>query len=118
MIQPSKSADELVQENDLLVTQLEEAQEILTAIRTGGVDALVVDGPNGEQVFTLESADYPYRTFVESMNEGAVTLAMDGTIVYCNRQFADSRARYWNRRRAGRFSTSWLLRIGRSSRRC
>ena len=89
MTEQTKSAEELAQENDSLRDQLEEVTEVLTAIRTGGVDALVVESPNGEQIFTLQGADRPYRTFVETMNEGAVTLTMDGTIVYCNRRFAD-----------------------------
>lgn len=89
MTQRSQSVDDLTRENDSLLARLEEAQNILSAIRTGGVDALIVDSPNGEQVFTLQGADHPYRTFVETMNEGAVTLAMDGSIVYCNQVFAD-----------------------------
>jgi PAS domain S-box-containing protein len=89
MTKQANSNEELVRENQSLRTRLEETTEVLTAIRTGGVDALVVEGPDGVQVFTLEGADHPYRTFVETMNEGAVTLALDGTIVYCNRQFAD-----------------------------
>ena len=89
MTEQTKSSEELAQENDSLRAQLEEVTEVLTAIRTGGVDALVVESPDGEQIFTLQGADRPYRTFVETMNEGAVTLTMDGTIVYCNRRFAD-----------------------------
>lgn len=89
MTKRAKSAKELAQENDSLRARLEEASDVLTAIRTGGVDALVVEGMRGEQIYTLEGVDHPYRTFVETMNEGAVTLAMDGTIVYCNRRFAD-----------------------------
>lgn len=89
MTERSKSSEELARENDALRTSLEEVTEVLTAIRTGGVDALVIASPNGEQVFTLEGAEHPYRAFVETMNEGAVTLAMDGTIAYSNRRFAD-----------------------------
>jgi PAS domain S-box-containing protein len=84
-----KPYDELVHENELLQQRLEELQELLTAIRTGSIDALVVDGPRGEQVYTLESADHPYRLFVETMNEGAVTLTVDGTIAYCNQRAGD-----------------------------
>jgi len=50
---------------------------------------LVLDGPNDQQVFTLKGAETPYRSFVEHMQEGAVSMALDGTIVYCNRRFAD-----------------------------
>src|SRR5262245_19026659 len=53
------------------------------------VDALVVAGREGERVFILEGADHPYRIVVEEMNEVAVTLAGDGTILYSNRRFAE-----------------------------
>ena len=68
--------------------QLEESQETLRAIRTGEVDALVVSGPNGDQVYVLKGAEQPYRLFVETMNEGAVTVTRDGTITYSNDRFA------------------------------
>lgn len=89
MNERTKSFEEITRENDSLRTRLAEVTDVLTAIRHGEVDALVVEGVDGEQVFTLEGADHPYRTFVETMNEGAVTLTLDGTIVYCNRQFAN-----------------------------
>ncbi len=69
--------------------RLQEAEDTLGAIRAGEVDAVVVDGPNGQQVYTLESPDEPFRIFVEQMQEGAITLSGDGTILYCNRFFAD-----------------------------
>ncbi len=72
-----------------LQAQLTEAQDTLRAISNGEVDAFVVHGKNGEQVFTLKNAEHPYRMMVESMNEGAATLLADGTIIYCNEQFAD-----------------------------
>jgi len=71
-----------------LHAQLEEAEETLRAIRSGEVDALVVMGPEGEQVFTLQGAEHPYRQLVETISEGAVTLSPDGSILYCNRSFA------------------------------
>ncbi len=54
-----------------------------------GCDALVLTGSEGEQVYTLEGADRAYRVLIEAMNDGAVTMASDGTILYCNRHFAD-----------------------------
>lgn len=68
--------------------ELAEAQETLEAIRCGGVDALVVSSPAGERVFTLEGAETPYRSLIEEINEGALLLRSDSTIVYANRRFA------------------------------
>jgi diguanylate cyclase (GGDEF)-like protein/PAS domain S-box-containing protein len=69
--------------------KLSEAQELIHAIRKGDVDAVVVSGPEGDQVFTLKDAEYAYRALVESMNEGAATLGGDGTVLYCNRQLSN-----------------------------
>jgi len=72
-----------------LRARLLEAEETLRAIRRGEVDALVVEGARGEQVFTLKGADHSYRIFLEEMYEGAVTLTADGVVLYCNRRFAE-----------------------------
>jgi PAS domain S-box-containing protein len=69
--------------------RLAEAEETLEAIRTGAVDALVVSGPTGERVFSLEGAETPYRSLVEAINEGALLLRPDGTILYANARFAE-----------------------------
>src|SRR6185503_6653718 len=69
--------------------RLQEAEDTINAIRDGHVEALVVHAPEGEQIFTLRSADQPYRLMVEQMREGALTLAADGTILYCNQRFAE-----------------------------
>src|SRR6201996_5883460 len=71
-----------------LISRLREAEETLEAIRTGAVDAVVIAGSQGQQVYTLENADRPYRVLVEQMREGAVTLSENGTILYCNERFA------------------------------
>ena len=73
--------------------RLEEAEETLRAIRCGEVDALVVGGPEGERVYTLQGADFSYRTLIESMQQGAANLADDGMILYCNRRFAEMASR-------------------------
>ncbi len=85
----NRSLDELLSENERLRYRLEEAEETLHAIQSGEVDALVVSSPVGDQVFTLQGAEHPYRVLVETMNEGAAFLATDGMVVYCNRQLAD-----------------------------
>lgn len=77
--------DRLERENAELRLRLQEARDTLSAIRAGEVDALVVDGPEGDRVFSLRSADYSYRVLVEEMREGALTLADDGGILYANR---------------------------------
>ncbi len=79
----------LVAENEDLRAQLQESQETLRAIRCGEVDALVVSSDGGEQIFTLKGADYAYRLLIEDMNEGALTLATTGEILYANRRFAE-----------------------------
>ena len=71
-----------------LEQRLEEAEETLRAIREGEVDALVIDGPQGEVIYTLTSADYPYRLMIDEMNEGAVSVSTDAYILYSNRNFA------------------------------
>ncbi|MBE9465475.1 ATP-binding protein [Dyadobacter subterraneus] len=85
---PIKTYDQLVKENESLLWQLEEATEIIHAIRTGQIDALVVKGNNGHELYTLKTADQTYRVFIEKMNEGAVTLNEEGIILYCNSMFA------------------------------
>ena len=52
------------------------------------MDALVVEGAGGNQVYTLQSADEPYRKLVEQMQEGAVVLTGRGDILYSNARFA------------------------------
>ena len=72
-----------------LLRRLELAEETLQAIQSGAVDAVVVHGPVGPRVYTLEGADRPYRLMVERMQQGAATLQSDGTIAYCNRRMAE-----------------------------
>jgi PAS domain S-box-containing protein len=83
---PSRALNELRR-------RLQEAEDTINAIRDGHVEALVVSAPEGEQIYTLRSADQPYRLMVEQMREGALTLAADGTILYCNQRFAELMAR-------------------------
>ncbi|HEV2835800.1 MAG TPA: ATP-binding protein [Pyrinomonadaceae bacterium] len=68
--------------------RLKEAEDTLRAIRNGEVDALVIDGPQGEAIYTLTTADYPYRLMIDEMNQGAVSVSPDSIILYSNRNFA------------------------------
>lgn len=66
-----------------------ELEATLDAIRNGGVDGVVIEGPGGPRIFTLQSPDEPYRVFVERMNEGAATLTMEGVVLFCNQRLAE-----------------------------
>ena len=80
-LEPTSRSDALV--------RMTEAEDTLRAIGAGEVDALVVsDGGPGKSVFTLASADRPYRVFVENMRDGAATLSSNGLILYANRRLA------------------------------
>lgn len=79
-----KNASDLEQ----VLARVAELEETLRAIRMGEVDAVVVSGPIGDQVFTLQGAEHPYRILVETIDEGAATLSDDGTVLYSNRSFA------------------------------
>ncbi|MDB6113234.1 MAG: domain S-box, partial [Lacunisphaera sp.] len=83
--EPLISAEDLAQ----LREELRETQETLEAIRTGEVDAVIVNGTNGDQVYSLAGAEQPYRIYLERMQEGAVTVSADGVIFYANRRFAE-----------------------------
>jgi len=84
-----RSQDRHRAENEELRLRLEEAEQALEAIRTGQVESLVVEGPDGGlRIFSLEGAVHSYRVLVESMNEGAATLDAEGTVLYCNGRFA------------------------------
>jgi len=83
-----KSYEQLLNENQELNSKLEEANDTIEAIRTGQVDAIVVNGPAGHKVYSLKTADHTYRVFIEKMSEGAVTIDKARTIIYSNSRFA------------------------------
>ena len=89
MKKADKTRQQLLDELQDVTSRMTEAEESLRAILSGQVDGLVVKTAQGDRVFTLSGADHPYRIMVETMNEGAVTLAADGTILFCNQRFAD-----------------------------
>lgn len=102
---PAKTYDQLVEENEALLMQLEEATETIHAIRTGQVDALVVHEKDGHQLYSLKTADQSYRVFIETMSEGAVTLNEEGMILYCNSKFATMVGMPWSKVVASSFET-------------
>jgi PAS domain S-box-containing protein len=78
------STEDLRAEIERLQLGLKETEEVLDAIRCGAVDALLVSGPDGDQVYTLTGADRAYRILFETMSEGAAILGSDGTVFFCN----------------------------------
>ncbi|WP_234736972.1 sensor histidine kinase [Tellurirhabdus bombi] len=87
-MEPAKTYQQLATENEQLRIQLEEATDTIQAIRSGQVDALVVQGEQGHELYTLKTADQTYRVFIETMHEGAVTVNEQGLILYGNSTFA------------------------------
>jgi PAS domain S-box-containing protein len=87
----SKDNNISILQDELLTLRqkLDEANETIDAIRTGQVDALIVDDGSGHQIFTLTSADQGYRALIENMGEGAVTMSRTGLVLYCNSTFAE-----------------------------
>ena len=79
--------ESLEQELEAVRNELAEARAVIAAIRNGEADAVVVETADGLKVYTLRGADEPYRTIVENLKEGAVTIGSDGVIFYCNEAF-------------------------------
>ena len=84
-----RSRAQLLDELEKLAARLEEAQQALGAIRSGDVDAVVVSGPQGEQVFSLTGAETVYRLTVETMMEAALNVTPEGCILFCNARFSE-----------------------------
>jgi PAS domain S-box-containing protein len=84
-----KTREELLVENQKLQTQLEENEEVISAIQYDKVDAVVVAGPKGNQVYLLKPDTRSYRILLETMTEGTVLTTSDGTIFRCNSRFAE-----------------------------
>jgi PAS domain S-box-containing protein len=76
-----------------LRARLKAAEETLSAIQSGEVDALIVSGRRGEQVVSLKGREPAYRMLVEAMSESAAILSRDGAVLYCNRGFAEMMGR-------------------------
>jgi PAS domain S-box-containing protein len=80
-------------DKDIRIEELElrlaEAEDALRAIREGEVDAVIVSGTRGEQIFSLVGPDSIYRLIVETMKEAAFTVTFDGKILFCNVQFGE-----------------------------
>ena len=75
-------------EKHLISDDADDKEQILDAIRTGCVDAFVVEDHEGHAVYTLQNADLPYSTLVHQMQQGAAMLNPRGEMIYCNPSMA------------------------------
>lgn len=75
-------------EVERLKAELAEARQALDAIRNGSLDAVLTSVPDAAPLYTRTSAERIYRLIIERMLEGAVTIDESGTILHCNRTFA------------------------------
>ena len=83
--QPTETAA-LQRENEELRLRLEEAEGTIAAIRGGAVDAFIIQEDGVDRVYSLQTADRPYRVLVENMPEGALVLGRDGVVLFANRR--------------------------------
>jgi PAS domain S-box-containing protein len=86
MALPSLSS--LLAENTDLLARLAETEETLQAIRIGDVDALVVEGEAGPQVYTLQGVEAETNRFrgemLAQVSDAVVAADVDGRIIYLN----------------------------------
>jgi PAS domain S-box-containing protein len=80
---------QLLLENEELHRRVYELEETLNSIHNGEIDAIVVSGVDGDNIYSLTSVETKYRIIIEQMYEGAITLTKDGLITYCNARFAE-----------------------------
>ncbi|HSI65174.1 MAG TPA: ATP-binding protein, partial [Candidatus Saccharimonadia bacterium] len=85
---PEDSIERLQAENAELRARLEESEETLRAIRSGEVDALVVEGSAGPQVFILQTADADSNRFrsdiLAKVSDAIVAIDDDQRVLYLN----------------------------------
>ncbi|MEA2486133.1 MAG: hypothetical protein QOD46_1244 [Actinomycetota bacterium] len=88
--EPKPVANGVVEVGGAVLRSAAEAEDTLRAIGAGEVDAFVISNEGTpSRIFTLSTADRPYRIFVENMRDGAATLSSTGIILYANRRLAE-----------------------------
>jgi len=84
---------ELLAELEELRARLEEAEETLRAIQEGEVDAVVVSGPRGEQVYSLSQPLQEHlhflQTLIDAIPNPVYYKGVNRLFLGCNRAFAD-----------------------------
>jgi PAS domain S-box-containing protein len=73
-----------------LESRLEEAEQLIEAIKAGEVDAFAIKrDSNKAEIYTLQSSDFAFRVLIEECGEGALNVTEEGLIVYTNPYFSD-----------------------------
>jgi diguanylate cyclase (GGDEF)-like protein/PAS domain S-box-containing protein len=88
-LSPAHADDFLQRENAMLHLKVTRLEAALRAVLGDEVDAVFVGDDSSRRMFTLDGADRPYRSLIEEMGEGALTLTCDGVVAYANRRFAE-----------------------------
>lgn len=83
--QKAKTREQLLLEVEDLRVRLRETKKLLSAIRKGGVDTASV--PIG--AYPRSGADHLFRIIFGNINEGALVVFSGGSILYCNKRFAE-----------------------------
>src|SRR5215831_5796469 len=83
-----QSTSDLLAQIQELQDRLEEAEQLINAIREGEVDAFAIQNKNQSEIYALQSVDYVYRLLIEEFREGAVNVTEDGLIVYVDTYFS------------------------------
>ena len=84
----TRPIEQVLRENEELRLRAEAAEDALRALASGEVDAVLVEAGR-QSVYTLESADQPYRLLIDQMPYAAAALTAEGVVIQCNRRFAD-----------------------------
>jgi PAS domain S-box-containing protein/putative nucleotidyltransferase with HDIG domain len=91
-----KTKKQLATENEELYARLNEAEETLRAIHSGEVDALIVSGADGVQIYTLKQAEdalaeseAKFQRLVEHLPTVVSTHMSDGSTLYVS-QYIES----------------------------
>ena len=80
--------EQLAAENAELRGRLEEAEEMLRAIRAGEIDALIVEGAAGPQIYTLQGLDAEAARFrgdiLAQVSEAVLAIDAERRVIYLN----------------------------------
>jgi len=85
---PTSPEEQLRAENADLRARLEEAEETLRAIRSGEVEALVVETSEGPQIFTLQGLDAESNRFrgeiLSQVSDSVIAMDLEQCVTYLN----------------------------------